>query len=285
MNALCYNFNEDVITATVASNNQFIDILVSDIPDKYTDYQSVIAATESCMRLSRIYGISDNIVFRYPSRLKGNRQEQIIDDKITNQTIEDKIRIPYSINGAINTMYSRGEIGFTAHGENAEPSKIYTDASINAPNSPTVSVCITDDDDKILLLFADTIPDSVQNIDIAELYGGLLGIRLSQNIDTRADVTWICDNEYVLSVFDNERETKVDMDKISKNIANRIRSAEKNIEYESISGNDNRIADALADDVRREEFTDSIIFMADSIKDSKSDSFRGVNSSIKNLIK
>lgn len=274
-----------MITATVASNNQFIDILVSDIPDKYTDYQSVIAATESCMRLSRIYGISDNIVFRYPSRLKGNRQEQIIDDKITNQTIEDKIRIPYSINGAINTMYSRGEIGFTAHGENAEPSKIYTDASINAPNSPTVSVCITDDDDKILLLFADTIPDSVQNIDIAELYGGLLGIRLSQNIDTRADVTWICDNEYVLSVFDNERETKVDMDKISKNIANRIRSAEKNIEYESISGNDNRIADALADDVRREEFTDSIIFMADSIKDSKSDSFRGVNSSIKNLIK
>lgn len=262
MSTLSYNFNDKVICGILYHDDQIVNITISPVQENDSREAKTRKATGACLRLLRISAIqTKDVVFRYPSILKGNKQEKILRTRADEYglNISSIVRRPFSLNGSICTMYKRDTINKPSFNSDEHPWFLYTDASIVSNRETTVGNCIVDASGHILSINACVIDTEVQNTKVVELYSGLVALRIIKKSKyDSSELKWFCDNERTIDAF--RSNDYMNMSKKDVDMLNSVRSCFDNIDYNSISGSDNRVADAVCKDIRHREVEDLISY-------------------------
>lgn len=247
------------ICALLINNQNILDISVSvlDNPEQKNKRQFVKHGTKMCAGLVRREGINGNVKFCYPSVLRGNQQQKIADKLFDNKDI-DSIRHPLSIPSALSKMSEKGLIK-PAYNSLEEPVRVYTDASVQKKNGmPTLGCALIDDNNTILSIHGDTL-DGHRKVSVAEFEAGCLGLEDAVNMGID-DSIWVSDNRDAQSIFRDNNSTSGIRNQKRLNRCEKLKNSFEDFSLVDIDGNDNILADAIAEDMRRDMTQDHLIY-------------------------
>lgn len=267
MISISYNTNETSVCSLVYHNKEFLDISVSSLDESAPREEVVRRATRSSVRLYREHGKGMDMRFRYPGILKGNKQEDMIRNYISDEdAISEMLKTPFSVNGVVASMIERDNLSYSSYDDLSEPLYMYTDASVTDSRETAASCCLLNNNDQLLLLSTVEIP--TRNVSIAESFGGVLGFNLLSSIPGRLDTKWFCDNQNVVDFFTGNRgRSKLIGTGVEKFLDRRYKEV-SGIKPKPISGSDNRLADAMAKELRHKEMKDSVSYISPALEDS-----------------
>lgn len=267
MISISYNTNESSVCSLVYHNKEFLDISISSLDNGTPREEVVRRATRSSIRLYREHGKGMDMRFRYPGILKGDKQENMIRDYVENEdSISELLRTPFSVNGVVASMVERDNFSYSSYNDLSEPLYMYTDASVTDSRETAASCCLLNNKDQLLLLSTVEIP--TRNVSVAESFGGVLGFDLLSSIPGRLDTKWFCDNQNVVDFFTgNRKRSKLIGTGVEEFLDRRYRNV-SGVESNPISGSDNRLADAMAKELRHKEMKDSVSYISPALEDS-----------------
>lgn len=278
MISISYNTNGQSICSTAYHNNRILDIAIVRLNDNSSVEEVIDRATRSSARLYEEHGKSMDIRFRYPSILKENKQEEMINQYFSEDKITEYLRTPFSINGVIASMVEDGLSSYVSYRDISEPWYMYTDASVTKSREPSISCCLLSDEGKILSLFATEIP--MDNVAVSESLAGILGFRVLDQLSHNPKVEWFCDNQNVIDYYDGKKNRS----KLNGHWISDIMDKEdlSHINTNSISGSDNNLADSMAKELRHKEMKETLLYSSPAL-DNEMDHEVLVNSR-KNII-
>jgi ribonuclease HI len=249
------------VCALLIKNQNILDISVSvlDNPENKNKRQFVKHGTRMCAGLVRREGINGNVKFCYPSVLRGNQQQKIADRLFDNKDI-DSIRHPLSIPSALSKMSEKGLIK-PAYDGLEEPVRVYTDASVQEKNGmPTVGCALIDDNNSILSIRGDTL-DGHRKVSVAEFEAGCLGLENASDIGIN-NAIWVSDNRDAQDIFRDNSSTSGIRNQKRLDRCESLKNSFKDFSLVDIDGNDNILADAIAEDMRRDITQDRLIYQS-----------------------
>lgn len=222
------------------------------------DRSFVERATRSLAHLQEMYSDS-SYIFRYPALTKGKYQEEKIREICrTPKGTEFKIS-PFSIVSAIPRFLDRGTLKPQSLSSLEAPFTLYTDASITDNRKPSIGVSLLNKNDQILVLYSSPI-NNPRNTAHAESMAVRTGVSIVNSVEKNAEVELFCDNERVISSIDGSTHPDLqNTDEIE------YLQSVSNIKTNSISGDDNRLADALSKDPRHKE-VDKMTYLCPALK-------------------
>lgn len=261
MSVLSYSVNEKGICSILSQGSNIQDILVRDTNPHMSKQMSFQAATFSSFNLARRCGFNDIDLVRIPPILKNDKQKMII--KSASETTgvnytETSERPLYSCAAYMN-MYQSKKVRFSSIEGVGNNLIIYTDASVKDGLETTVSFTLLDENRDLIMLFALEVGEP-RKPDIAELEAGLIALKTVKHLTNKpTKKRWYCDNETAVLAFKQNKFP----DSVTKYKSRVNNMTIPNIQYESLNGRDNKLADALCDDVRFNEFEGSLIYTSE----------------------
>lgn len=247
-----YHYNmSGSVCALLLKRQRILDISVSilDNPKQKDKRQFVEYGTKMCAGLVRRESINGDIKFCYPSVLRGNQQQNIADRLFDNQNV-DFVRHPLSTPSALSKMSDRSLLK-PAHSTFEEPVRVYTDASVQPENGmPTLGCALIDDNDNILSIHGEIV-NGHRKVSIAEFEAGCLGLVDAREIGVKNSI-WISDNRDSQSIFRDNNSTSGIRNQKRLNRTKELKNSFDDFSIVDIDGNDNILADAIAEDMRRD---------------------------------
>lgn len=269
MNVVTYHYNTSgSVCSILIKNKKVLDISVSNIAseENISKTQFVEKGTRMSSGLVRRHGINGTITFCYPSVLKGSKQEDMAKPMFSNVKELKFSRHPLSIPSSIAKI-SKEEYIRPSYDSIVNPVKIYTDASVQKQNGkPTLGVAVLDGGNNLISFFGSTLNQHT-SVSKSEFEAGCSGLEYAIQKNMQ-NVIWVSDNRDSQSLF-RERESAAGF-KNEKTVdrARKIKQSFDKFTIRDIDGNDNIFADAIAEDLRRDETANSILYESPYITDN-----------------
>lgn len=168
---------------------------------------------------------------------------------------------PLSISGALSRAFLEETISTGNRGV-IEPVKLFTDASVQTDEPPTISFCAVDDTGHLLACGGRQL-DSVASVTDAEIRAGLCSFQAAKSMRFDA-VEWVCDNlgaqEAVTGLLPDVPLADATVRRLDE-----FDPSFTAFTVTDIRGQNNIVADALAADSRHRTLDDSFIYISDAI--------------------
>lgn len=269
MNVVTYHYNTSgSVCSILIKDEEVLDVSTSNLSnaDNVSKTEFVEKGTRMSSGLARRHGINGTIVFCYPSVLKGNKQEDIARPMFSNVKELKFSRHPLSIPSSIAKISKETYIR-PLYNNLKNPVRVYTDASVQKQNGkPTLGVAILDDNNSLVSFLGSTL-NNHRSVSEAEFEAGCAGLEYAIQEDIQ-DVIWVSDNRDSQSLFRERKSTAGFKTQNDIERATRIKQSFDDFSIKDIDGNDNIFADAIAEDVRREETRSSILYESPYILDN-----------------
>lgn len=250
MLVLSYNYHNDgAETIVVLRDNNILNLIIL----KNTNYKNMNkrfsrASISIADNISKYKNKNENVLIQIPPMLPKNRDKELMNEVLNQNVNSIKFKNkPLKMCSSINSMIIDGRISSISNNNNSEPIKIYTDASVQDNKPPTIGFAILNSKDQILYLYAKVL-NGCRNIEDYELNAGIAGLSYGLQFGF-TDVIWISDNQMAQNVLNGQNHVGTQMQRKS------LRNIKKDytiFEYRDIKGKDNRLADSLADDIRKD---------------------------------
>lgn len=263
MLVLSYNsHNDGAETIMVLRNNKILDLIVL----KNTNYKNKQerfsrASISIADKLSEYQNKNEKVLIQIPPMLPENKEEVLINKRLEQNNLVKYGQKPLKTCSAINSMIIDGRINSISNKNTSEPVKIYTDASVQENKKPTIGFAILNKDNQIMYLYGKVLTGN-KDIEDYELNAGVAGLCYGLQFGFNS-VKWISDNQMAQNVINGQDNVGT---QIQRESLREIKNKYTVFEYKDIRGKDNRLADSLADDVRRENFSKKIYYTTPSLK-------------------
>lgn len=260
---LSYNYhNSGAENIIVLRNNRILELIIL----KNTNYKNKEekfsrASISIAGKISKYRNENENILIQTPPMLSKNKQEVIINKRIKKNNSVKHGNKPLKICSAINSMIIDGRINSISNKNKSEPIRIYTDASVQENKQPTIGFAILNNDNQILYLYGKVLSGS-KDIEDYELNAGIAGLCYGLQFGFKS-VEWVSDNQMAQNVLNGQDHVGTE---IQRESLRKIKSNYTVFEYKDIKGKSNRLADSLADDVRRNNLDETIYYTTPSFK-------------------
>lgn len=256
-----YSASDSSAVTTTFSSGQLLDFRVRPIP---TDQPQVLVNFGVVDIVSYLNAVGKQRQLFVHTPAISSRQALIQAICSHSQYAMEEILVtqrPLSLSGALSRAFIEGMISTGNRGV-VEPVKMFTDASVQTDEPPTISFCAVDNTGHLLACGGRQL-DSVASVTDAEIRAGLCSFQAAESMYFE-DVEWVCDN-----LGAQEAVTGLLPDKpIAETTVQRLDEFEPTFDTFSVTdirGQNNIVADALAADSRHRTLDDSFVYVSDAL--------------------